>query len=161
MTLSDWFVKWNTPMAAIADFEKQFGLINIGKDESVHGHNESVIQNAIRLEASRRGILLFRNNVGALLDGRSVPVRFGLANESRQMNEHVKSGDLIGIKRTVVTAAMVGSVTGEFISVEVKPAGWKYTGRGREKAQLAWMNIILANGGRAMFATDEQCFNKW
>ena len=46
----------------------------------------AAVQAAVRLEAARMGILLFRNNVGALIDVRGIPVRYGLANESTQIN---------------------------------------------------------------------------
>jgi hypothetical protein len=116
--------------------------------------SESRQQSLIRLAASRKGWLLFRNNVGALIDSRGVPVRYGLANESKAMNEKIKSADLIGIEPVLITSDMVGQTIGRFVSIEVKEEGWKYTGNGREKAQKAWLQLIVTNGGRALFAND-------
>ena len=55
---------------------------------------ESRVQSIARLAASELGWRVFRNNVGVLRDDRGVPVRFGLANDSKSLNEQIKSGDL-------------------------------------------------------------------
>lgn len=106
--------------------------------------SEMAVQNAVRLEASRKGLWLGRNNVGALQDERGRWVRFGLANDSKQMNRRIKSADLIGLRPG-----------GQFVSREVKEPGWKYTGTGREPAQLAWITLVASLGGDAAFATGE------
>jgi hypothetical protein len=116
--------------------------------------SETRQQSLIRIAAAKKGMLLFRNNVGALLDDRGVPVRYGLANESKAMNEKIKSADLIGIEPVLITQDMVGQTIGRFVSIEVKEEGWKYSGKGREAAQKAWLQLIVANGGRALFAND-------
>jgi hypothetical protein len=105
------------------------------------------------LEAAKRDILLFRNNVGALLDERGIPVRYGLANDSAAMNKRIKSADLIGIRRVTVTPQMVGHVLGLFVSREIKKAGWKYTGNAHEEAQKRWADLIASYGGDAGFAS--------
>lgn len=115
--------------------------------------SESKQQSLIRLAASKRGILLFRNNVGALLDNRGIPVRYGLANESKAMNKKIKSSDLIGIRPVVITEDMVGQTIGQFVSIEMKTEDWKYTGNERELAQNAWLDLINKHGGFAFFAT--------
>lgn len=115
--------------------------------------NEATVQALVRLEAARAGHVLYRNNVGVLLDARGVPVRFGLANDSAAVNEHVKSADLIGIKRVVVTPDMVGRTLGVFLSREVKAEGWHFTGTPREVAQLRWIDLVTSYGGDAAFCT--------
>ena len=97
---------------------------------------------------------LFRNNVGALKaeDGRMV--RFGLANDSKRRNGVLKSGDLIGIDPVLITSAHVGRTIGQFVSVECKRPGWQYSGTPREVAQLNWIQLVIASGGRAKFVTD-------
>jgi len=116
---------------------------------------ESDVQTALRLAASKRGDVLWRNNSGVLPDARGVPVRFGLCNDSTQLNAVCKSSDLIGIKRVVVTAEMVGTVVGVFYAREVKHSGWRYTGTDRERAQLRFIEIVREAGGDAGFANCE------
>lgn len=117
------------------------------------GKSEAWAQSVVRLEASEKGIKIFRNNVGVLQDKTGRPVRYGLANDSAQMNDVIKSGDLIGIRPLLIQPHHVGHVFGQFVSREIKPPGWQYTGQGREAAQLAWANLINSCGGDAAFAT--------
>ena len=102
---------------------------------------ETSHMNALRIEAARHGVLLWRNNVGVLKDITGRAVRFGLANDSKRVNERLKSSDLIGPHQ------------GRFCAFEVKLPGWKYTGSGREKAQLAFINLVKEHGGIAGFVT--------
>lgn len=119
----------------------------------------------IRVEAAKRGDMLWRNNVGATPSKevctcsfcgrkttiRRTPVRYGLANDSAKLNEFIKSADLIGITRKVITPQDVGQIVGQFTSIEVKPDGWKYTGAGREKAQRNWLDLVNNMSGLAVF----------
>lgn len=116
---------------------------------------ESDIQAKIRLEASKKGVKLWRNNVGALSDVNGRYVRYGLANESAQLNAVFKSSDLIGIRPVTITADMVGKTIGQFVAREVKTENWEFKGTPREKAQKAFMDLINALGGDAAFCTDE------
>jgi len=118
-----------------------------------HGKSEAWAQSAIRLEASRKGLYLFRNNVGALEDRSGRLVRYGLANDTKQMNETLKSGDLIGWRPVLIQPQHVGHTVAQFVSREVKAPGWQYTGAARESAQLAWANLVNSRGGDAAFAT--------
>lgn len=115
--------------------------------------NEATAQALVRLEAARRGWVLYRNNVGVLPDARGVPVRFGLANDSAAVNANVKSADLIGIRPVLITPDMVGKTIGQFVSREVKAPGWRFTGTERELAQLRWIELVLRYGGDASFCT--------
>lgn len=108
-----------------------------------------------RLEIARRGWLGWRNNVGVLMDSRGVPVRFGLANDSKTVNAKVKSGDVIGIIPTLITQQMVGTTLGQFASWEFKHAGWKFNPNDEhERAQMRWAELVLLAGGHAQFVTD-------
>ena len=116
--------------------------------------NEASIQSLVRLEAAKRGYPVWRNNVGVLLDAKGRPVRYGLANDSKAVNQNVKSGDLIGIIPTLITPEMVGMVIGRFASWEVKHEGWKPSPRDEhEIAQRRWSAIVNAAGGYAVFTT--------
>lgn len=118
--------------------------------------SEAAVTNKVKLEASKKGIRLWRNNVGCLFSkADKIFVRFGLANESVTMNSVIKSGDLIGIRPVVITADMVGKTIGQFVSREVKHSDWRYTGTEQEQAQRNWINLINSLGGDAAFATDE------
>lgn len=58
---------------------------------------EAAVQERIRLRAGELGIHLFRNNVGVAETENGRPIRYGLANDSAQLNKRLKSADLIGI----------------------------------------------------------------
>jgi len=103
---------------------------------------EADVQNLIRVEGAKIGMILWRNNSGALRDMLGRMVRFGLGNDSEAINKKLKSSDLIGI------------YCGLFVSIECKTPGWKYTGTAREVAQLAWINLVKSYGGVACFAQD-------
>jgi hypothetical protein len=77
-------------------------------DPQTAPQSEAAVQSLVRLEAVKSGARLWRNNVGALLDDRGVPVRYGLANDTKRLNETVKSGDLIGWRAVIVTPRHVG-----------------------------------------------------
>lgn len=115
-------------------------------------HSESGILSDIRLEASQRGCRLWRNNVGATYTPQGQFLRYGLANDSTALNRAIKSADLIGIRPLLITPEHVGQVIGQFLSREIKHPGWKYSGSERERAQLAWLDLINSLGGDACFA---------
>jgi hypothetical protein len=119
------------------------------------GASEAAVQAQVRLEAARKGLKLWRNNVGVLRDERNVPVRYGLANDSKRLNETVKSGDLIGWRSVLITPAHVGSLIAQFVSRECKRPDWKYSGDDHERAQLRWAEVVTADGGDAAFCNRE------
>jgi hypothetical protein len=152
--LSDWAQRWRIPPEAIKDLQN--ALTKLTPDPKTQdGESEAAIQTRIRLEASLKGLRLWRNNVGAgYMDDGSF-IRFGLANDSKQMNDSIKSHDLIGIRPVLIEHHHVGKVIGQFVSREVKAAGWRYTGSKREEAQLLWAQLIISMGGDACFANGE------
>lgn len=151
MNLTEWAQKHHISPSAILDFYTMV-LPTAGETELT---TEADAQRQVRERASSEGWRLWRNNVGAgkLDSGRFV--RFGLANESEAMNKSVKSSDLIGIKPVLVTPEHIGQRLGVFVSREVKKPGWRYTGTGREVAQMKWITIVSALGGDAKFTTGE------
>lgn len=147
-----WAARHGVSMQALHELQAIFGMH--GGHElppNVKGTSEAAVQAAVRLEAARKGVRLFRNNVGALIDSRGIPVRYGLANESKQVNDVMKSADLIGWRPVLIGPQHVGQVIGQFVSREVKAVGWHYTGSDREPAQLAWAQLVTAGGGDAAF----------
>lgn len=115
---------------------------------------ESEVQEAIRLRAAYQGYRMWRNNVGAGKLSNGKFMRWGLANESSQVNKIVKSADLIGVRPVVITQEMVGRTIGQFVSLETKREGWHYTGTDEEVAQVAWRDLILATGGHAVILSN-------
>lgn len=118
-------------------------------------HSEAGVTSLVRLEANRKGVLLFRNNVGGFKNDSGQFVRFGLANDSQRQNDTYKSGDWIGIRKRLIKPEDVGTVLGQFVSREIKKAGWVYRGQGREVAQNNWNGLITSWGGDACFAAQE------
>ena len=120
--------------------------------------SETGVQSRVVLRAPSFGFTLFRNNVGALIDRRGVPVRYGLCNESKEVNEKWKSGDLIGWRSVVVTPEMVGQTLAVFTSRECKEEGWQFTGDDHELAQARWAQRVNEAGGDACFVSSPDGF---
>jgi hypothetical protein len=152
-----WAIRNQVSQPAVAELRLIFGLESpqafdaAGKPELTEAYSQSMV----RLEAARKGLKLWRNNVGVLKDLAGRPVRYGLANDSKALNEVVKSSDLIGWKPVLITPEHVGSRIAQFISRECKKPGWRFTGDDHERAQLRWMEAVMADGGDAAFCTGE------
>ena len=157
MVLDQWAERWGVSHAAIRELRELCG-IDYSTVIVPTGASEARQQALVRIEAAQAGVWLTRNNVGALIDKEGRPVRYGLANESKKQNEKVKSADLIGIRPILIGPHHVGKVIGQFVSREVKEADWRFTGHGRETAQLAWLNFVNAKGGDAAFCTGPGSF---
>lgn len=118
--------------------------------------SEAHTQQAIREGAPFNNVTLWRNNRGAMQDDNGRVIRFGLANDSKKIDEKLKSSDLIGITPIIIKPEHVGCVVGVFTSIEVKRPGWLTPSNAREHAQNTWLELVRRNGGLAMFATDAQ-----
>jgi len=151
--LHTWAARWHIPLAAIVELQNIYGM-NGTADDRV-GKSEAYAQSVVVLEGARKGVRLWRNNVGVLKDDTGRPVRYGLANRNSDENEIIKSGDLIGIRPMLITPDLVGATIGQFVSREIKEPGWRYAETEREVAQLRWAEMISALGGDAGFATGE------
>lgn len=148
--LQQWAVRHHVGEDALAELSAMLG--SGGTEET--GASESNVQSRVRLAAAEQGCRLWRNNVGVLTDERGVPVRYGLANDTKKLNERLKSADLIGWRRVLVGPEMVGSVVAQFVSIECKREGWKFSPNNeREVAQQRWATLVTADGGFARFAT--------
>lgn len=156
MKLYAWAARWGIPLAAIQELQAVYGLDGTPGDEPYRGKkSESFAQSQVVLEGARKGVRLWRNNVGVLEDKTGRPVRYGLANQSKEQNAVIKSGDLIGIRPVLIVPEMVGVTIGQFVSREIKEPGWRYAETEREAAQLRWAEMVCALGGDAAFATGE------
>ena len=152
MNFHAWAVRWGIPAEAIAELTQIVGIDFVPADR-VAGFSEAAVQNNVRLDAAHLDCRLMRNNVGAYQDAAGNWVRYGLANESAKMNKKVKSSDLVGIRKIVITPEMVGQILGQFVARECKPEGWTFSGTDHENAQLNFGNIINAFGGDFKFTT--------
>lgn len=155
MIFADWVVRWNIPPGAVAELQTRVLGLDGSQPSAAAGTSEAAVQNLVRVEASRKGGRLWRNNVGAGYSEDGSFMRWGLANDSAQVNKVVKSADLIGLIPVTITKAHVGQVFGRFLSREVKAAGWRYSATPREVAQLNWATLVNTLGGDAGFATAE------
>lgn len=153
--LIKWAVRNGIGEKALAELQAIFGISMPTGTATAPAKSEAAVQSLIRLEGARKGLKLWRNNVGALLDSRGVPVRYGLANDSAQLNKSVKSGDLVGWKPVTITPGHVGQQIAQFVSRECKRPGWTYSGDDHERAQLRWIEAVVADGGDACFASGE------
>lgn len=151
MILNEWAKRWGIPTQAIDELRQSMGEFPPHPTFSGEEGSEAANQSQIRMAASKKGVKLFRNNVGAgTLDNGSF-VRWGICNDSAALNAKMKSSDLIGIKPVLITPEMVGHRVGQFIAREVKRPGWKYSGSKREEAQMKFIQYIVAMGGNARF----------
>jgi len=154
MNLNLWAIQWGVPFEAVEDLRRQMGAINTDPDVE-DGESEAATSTRVRLEATRAGGRLFRNNVGGgHVEGGSY-VRWGLANDSARLNKIIKSSDLIGIMPVTITPEHVGQTLGQFTAREMKPEAWRYAATPREVAQLRFIALIISLGGNASFSTGE------
>ena len=142
MTLHEWAIKHRVTHVALEELDQMFRLEGYMPFREVIDGSEAQVQRDCRLEASKKGHRLWRNNVGAGKLENGSFLRWGLANESAAVNHIMKSSDLIGIRKD-----------GVFMAREVKPIGWRYTGTEREVAQLNFIKLVVAMGGDACFAS--------
>lgn len=155
LTLTNWAARWGIPQAAIDELS---ALSVVGGETDAT--TEGGVQSRVRLEAVQKRIYLWRNNVGAgklAESGRFI--RFGLANDSAQLNERLKSADLIGLRPLHITSGMVGRVVGQFVSREVKEPTFRPDGSKRYLAQQAWATLVNLNGGDAKIVTGPGSFD--
>jgi hypothetical protein len=155
MQLETWALRHGVNLAALRELYVDVLHLDYDGAPAHAGMSESAVQSRVRLEAARKGVLLWRNNVGVLEDKNGRPVRYGLCNDTPALNRALKSHDLVGLRPRLITAADVGKTIGQFVSREVKEGGWRYTGTPREVAQLAFAHLVNAHGGDAAFANAE------
>jgi hypothetical protein len=156
------------PQAA-AELEQLQGALPWATNEENAGKSENWAQQQIRFQARQQGAQAWRNNVGAAKSSikttcprcqnpfqiKQQPIRWGLANDSMQLNAQIKSSDLILAIPRIIRPEHVGQKLAQFGSVEVKKPGWKYSGNEHEQAQSNWLSLISSMGGFACFSTGD------
>ena len=153
--IDQWAKAYNIPHVAIHNLKARLTATPTDPVPSSGGESEAKVSSRVRLEASKSGARLWRNNVGACKDENGNYFRYGLCNDSKKLNDQIKSSDLVGIRPIVIRPEHVGRTIGQFMCREVKKGGWRYRGDHRELAQLAWINMINAMGGDAQFCNSE------
>lgn len=112
---------------------------------------EADLHRLILRECGAGDVRLFRNNVGTGWQGRVVRRDDGLLILADPRPLHaglcVGSGDLIGMRRIIITPDMIGRAIAQFVSLEAK------TGSGRTTdAQRNWAAFVTEFGGLAGIA---------
>ena len=127
-----------------------------------HGltHSEAYAQSQVVLEAPKYDCLLTRNNKGVLPDKNGTPVRFGLFNETKVRGARIRSWDLVGFRKRLITPQMVGTIIGQFVGREIKEPGWVFSGDEHETAQLKCTELALSYGCDVGFATGPGSFRE-
>lgn len=122
---------------------------------------ETPVQQRVRLRLGDLGRPAWRNNVGACYDQTGRLIRYGLANDTAEMNKQMKSGDVITCNPILITQEMVGTVIGQFVSIECKRSDWHLTtGDEHGQAQLRWQQLVRRYGGAAGFANEADDVNR-
>lgn len=156
-TLEDWALAWGVPLVALADLRARIGAgAPTVPVQPVAGGSEAAVTSRVRLAAAKQGLRLWRNNSGAGYNDAGQFMRWGLGNESAGVNRIIKSGDFIGIRPRIIQPSDLGRLIGQFVSFEIKHAGWTYRGDEREEAQLNWANLVMSLGGEGRFITSER-----
>lgn len=115
---------------------------------------ENTVSDGACLEMQNLGGVLYRNNSGVDRSA-SRPVRYGLGNDSPEINKVRKSSDLIGITPVLIQQHHVGRVLGVFTAVEAKKEGWTYRpSDSHAVAQGNFINQVVRLGGVGFFVND-------
>ena len=97
--------------------------------------SEQELQQRIRLELGTGPVRLWRNNVGALRDGRGQLVSYGLCKGS---------SDLIGLRQVLIGPEHLGQTLAVFTAIEVKAPG-----RRLREEQRSFLMQVERMGGLA------------
>lgn len=154
--IRQWATRYHVGQDALVELSAILGSVS---NEETGTRSESNVQSRVRLAAPAAGMRLWRNNVGVLTDERGVPVRYGLANDTKALNERLKSHDLVGWRRLLIRPEHVGAIVAQFVSIECKHEAWqpaRPTNAGayaHEQAQGRWAALVTADGGYSRFVT--------
>lgn len=153
--LDQWAADWSIPVVALHDLRHRLSPEVAPPEGHDAGWSEARVTQEVRFEAGEKGVLLWRNNVGAYQDEHGRWVRYGILNDSKALNEKFKSSDFLGMRKRLILPQHVppqGLLIGQFVAREMKHANWKWSGTDREVAQRNFIDLVNANGGDAAFA---------
>lgn len=161
--IDDWGRQYGVGADALAALKLRLGIAALEVMDAIDATqaanrdvpgSEGRQQSLVRIEAANKGIRLFRNNSGAFKDEDGRLIRYGLANESKQANKVLKSPDLIGWRKRLITPEMVGLFIGQACMREMKHEGWTFNPADEhEAAQFNFLKLAIADGCDAAFAT--------
>lgn len=157
-TIDEWARAWGVERLAIDELKSLMGVAAVNLDNSPRfegtAGSESRQQSLVRIEAADKRVRLFRNNSGAFEDDNGRVVRYGLANESAQVNKVLKSPDLIGWRPKLIEPQHVGMTFGLCTMREIKHEGWVFNPKDQhEAAQFNFLKLAIADGCDAAFAS--------
>lgn len=164
-TIRQWGFDFSIPMHMLIELERRMGLegtegVTNEPDKFGMTHSEAYAQSQVVLEAPKYQCLLTRNNKGALKDANGTLVRFGLFNESKARGARIRSWDLVGFRKRLITPQMIGTIIGQFVGREIKEPGWVFSGDEHETAQLKCTELALSYGCDVGFATGPGSFRE-
>lgn len=156
-TLTVWATQWRIAPEALADLQRRMGTageqLTMSLKRPTEPASESYVQSVVRLEAAQKSVLLFRNNSGAYVDDTGRLVRYGLANDSAEINKVIKSSDLVGVRRVIITPQHVGHTIGQAVFRECKFGTWRHNPKDKhEAAQLKFGELVMSYGADFAFA---------
>ncbi len=152
--ITTWALRENVPLSALPGLYDALAQLPEPAGTGGQATTESGVLTESTARAFAAGHWLLRNNSGMLRNDRGQPVRFGLGNTSAAVNRVIKSSDLIGIRRELVTPEMVGTYIGRFWAVEGKKPGWTHPVTERDRVQAAFGRKVESLGGRFQFVSD-------
>jgi hypothetical protein len=150
----EWAVGAGLTLEQIRSYQHHLGVY----DERLttgEGASEAAVVKRCQVRASKMGGRLWKNHKGAAVLQDGTFMRYGLLNESKRISDEIKSSDLIGGYPRVITADMVGSTICQLWLVECKEEDWHFRDDPHANAQLKFLELGLAMGARATFATSE------
>lgn len=156
MIIQEWAIRHSIPPAAVNELLATLGLsVQATTGTPVAMSSEAATQQMVRLRVAQRGGIAWRNNSGACQDETGRMIRYGLGNDSQQVNRIMKSSDLIGITPVLIQPGHVGHIIGVFTAYECKAPGWKYRQEDdRAAAQFNFGKKVMALGGIFQFVTN-------
>jgi hypothetical protein len=154
MTFFEWAVSAGLSMEQIRSYQTHLGTYDERLTDG-EGASEASVLARCKVRASKMGGRLWRNNKGAAYLQDGTFLRYGILNDSKRISDEIKSSDLIGGYPLLITPAMVGTTVCQLWLVECKKEDWHFGADDHDNAQLKFLELGLAMGARATFATSE------